>query len=384
MARMRICFVLSSLRTGGAERVATTLANAWVRAGHDVVLVTLDSADGDVYARDARIDRRALGLTRPSKGPIGGVVANLQRLGRLRRELTTFGPDAIVSFIDSTNVLTLLAAVGLGVPVVVSERIDPRKYPIGIAWALLRRLTYRWAAALVVQTESVAVWARGVVDDSRIAIIPNPIADDCWRAERPDVRATRVVAMGRLVPQKGFDTLIAAFERAADRHPEWHLVIAGQGPLAGSLREQAERTRCADRISFAGLVTKPETLLASSEIFVLSSRFEGFPNVLLEGMACGCAAIATDCPSGPAEIVTSGVDGMLVPTDDVGAMARSLGALMSDPASRARLGAAAMVSVERFRVDRVAEHWTRLLRSLPGRRVAAARRAGEPRIVPER
>jgi len=369
---MRICLVLNSLAAGGAERVAANLANEWTGAGHQVAIVTLASADVDFYRLDDRVDRRPLCITGKSEGSLAAVLANLRRVRRLRREFRRLEADVFVSFMDTTNVLVLIAGAGLGKPIFVSERIDPRKYPIGGAWEWLRRLTYRRAAGLVVQTESVARWARGLVDANQIAVIPNPISEACMATGRAanGSRGRQVAALGRLVPQKGFDTLIAAFERVAVRHHDWSLVIAGQGPLEGSLRAQALGTRCAHRITFAGLLQKPEELLAASEVFVLSSRFEGFPNALIEGMACGCAVIATDCPSGPAEILTPGVDGLLVPVDDVEALAASLEKLMAGEIGPRALGDAAMVSAQRYRSNAIADEWIRLLTSVSSRAAA--------------
>ena len=383
---MRICFALNSLRAGGAERVAANLASEWARAGHEVSVITLASADVDFYRLDGRVERRDLCLMGESKGPLSAMVANGQRLRRLRQEFRAVRPDVIVSFIDTMNVLVLIAAAGLGAPVVVSERIDPRKYPLGAVWETLRRLTYRYASGLVVQTESVAQWARGIAEQRHVIVIPNPISDTCIQIGRyaAKPRARRVVAVGRLVPQKGFDTLISAFDQAAACHPDWSLVIAGQGPLDGALRAQALATRCADRIEFAGLLQRPEELLGGSEMFVLSSRFEGFPNALVEGMACGCSVIATDCPSGPAEILTSGVDGVLVPVDDVDALAASLAALMADDAARQRLSAAAVKSAERFRLDGIADRWIRLLRSVSAEATTSPSSRGSAAVGVER
>jgi len=364
---MRICLAINSLRPGGAERVAANLVNEWVRTGHTASVLTLESDSLDFYRLDPAVDRRALGLVRESGGPVRGLLANLSRLRRLREEFRAIRPDVIVSFIDQMNVLVLAAAAGLGIPVVVSERIDPRVSPLGGVWKGLRRLTYGRASGLVVQTESVAQWARGIVKSQRVEVIPNPVGESCitiGRRSRTDARARRVVAVGRLVPQKGFDTLIAAFDRATAGHPDWSLVIAGEGPLEADLRAQAGRCRAADRITLAGLVGNPEELLGESAIFVLSSRFEGFPNALVEGMACGCAVIATDCPSGPAEIITPGVDGLLVPVDDVAALSASIQALVANESERRRLGAASAASVERLRAHRIAEEWLGLFTSV--------------------
>ena len=367
--------------------MAATLANEWMRAGHEVSLVTLAAAGLGFYRLDSRIDRRDLDVMGQSTGLVSGIVANVSRVRRLRQELRTIRPDVIVSFIDCMNVLVLIAAAGLGIPVVVSERTDPRMAPLGAIWETLRRVTYRRATALVVQTQSVAKWARNLVDSQRVVVVPNPIVESCFQIGRSacaGTRARRVVAVGRLSAEKGFDILIESFARASTGHADWSLVIAGEGPLASTLREQADRTRCADRIVFAGLVRKPEELLADSEIFTLSSRVEGFPNALVEAMACGCCVIATDCPSGPAEIITSEVDGVLVPVENVEALASSLDALMTNGADRRRLGAAAAASAERFRSGGIAEHWIRLLKSVSEKAgVLAPSTADEPQFARE-
>src|SRR5262245_20722298 len=140
-----------------------------------------------------------------SAGLLGGLRSNLTRVRRLRDECRAIRPDVIVSFIDQTNVIVLLAAAGLGIPVVVSERIDPRVSPLGGVWKMLRRLTYGRASALVVQTQSVADWARDLVSAHRVQVIPNPVGESCitiGRRPRSDARARRIVAVGRLVPQK--------------------------------------------------------------------------------------------------------------------------------------------------------------------------------------
>jgi glycosyltransferase involved in cell wall biosynthesis len=385
---MRICLAINSLRCGGAERVAATLANEWTAAGHHVSLVTLAAASRDFYALDSRIDRRALDVMTQSNGILEGFAANVSRIRRLRQELRAVRPDVIVSLISYMNVLVLVSSAGLRIPVVVSERTDPRMAPLGRVWEALRRLTYRHADALVVQTQSVARWARGLVAAERVVVLPNPIIESCFQVERRAAgggRARRVVAMGRLSREKGFDVLIDAFDRAASRRPEWTLMIAGEGKLGPALRAQADRTSCADRIQLAGLIARPHELLADTEVFAMSSHFEGFPNALLEGMACGCAVVSTDCPSGPAEIVTSGVDGLLVAPHDAAALAQALESLMASDIDRARLGAAAARSAERFRADAIAERWLQALRSVLGRDASPAVSAADvPPLASER
>jgi glycosyltransferase involved in cell wall biosynthesis len=379
---MRICLVINSLGAGGAERVAANLTGEWCRTGHEVAVVTLASTVEDFYALDGAIERRALDLAGDSSGAAGAIVGNVRRVRALRRTLRDLAPDVVVSFIDQMNVVVLLASAGLGLPVVISERTDPRMRAIGRPWAALRKLVYRRAAVLVVQTAPVAEWALAVIDPERIAVLPNPIADR-YLAAAPDAsRARRIVALGRLVDLKGFDLLIDAFDRVAAGREDWTLEIAGEGPLETKLREQAARTRCAARIRFAGLVERSDEFLRSAEMFVLSSRVEGFPNALVEAMACGCAVIAADCPSGPAEIVDDAVDGVLVASGDAGALAAAMARLMDGDEDRRRLGRAAAKSAGRFQLEAIGRRWIGLLAGASGARVTP--QAESPRFAAER
>lgn len=361
---MRICCVASSLAGGGAERVLSLLADAWVTRGLPVALVTLTGQSGDAYALDARVVRIALNLEIESHSRVAAVLNNVRKITGLRRAVQTVAPDVVVSFVDRVNVLTLLACMGLRIPVIVSERIYPDDYDIGRIWSVMRRIMYRRAARIVVQTEATRKWAEATIP-GRARVVPNPVGD---RFSSPDgvgeQRKPIILAVGRLVPQKGFDLLIRAFDVVARSHPDWSLVIVGRGPDEASLRGLARELRCRGAVVFAGTVQDPERYYRSAEVFVLPSRFEGFPNALLEAMACGCAVIATNCLAGPAEIVRSGVDGMLVPSEDVEALAAAMERLMSDPEERRRLGRRATEVSERFHIERILRLWDGVFREV--------------------
>ena len=153
---MKLALVISSLGPGGAKRNLVTLANSWASRGYDVSLFTFDDDTAvPAYDLDKGIDHRPLDLARDSANPLFGALNNVWRIARLNRELRRAAPTAVVSFIDRTNVLVLLASFGVDAPVVVSERVDPTRYDIGWAWRLLRRWSYRRAASIVVQTASI-------------------------------------------------------------------------------------------------------------------------------------------------------------------------------------------------------------------------------------
>jgi glycosyltransferase involved in cell wall biosynthesis len=354
---------ISSLGAGGAERVMTTMANYWATGGWDVTLATLTGADAaPFYPLDRRVRLRPLGLARPSRGALHGALQNLWRVGVLRGAVRRARPDVVLSFTPRTNVLVLLAAFGLRVPVVVSERVDPRHHAApNRVWDRLRRLLYARAAAVVMQTAGLRDYFG---PRARTRVVPNPVSAPA--AAGPPAREPVVVGMGRLDPQKGFDLLLEAFARVAPRHPDWSLEVWGEGQERPRLQALADELGPAGRVRLPGVTRRPEELLRRAGVFVLSSRYEGFPNVLCEAMACGAPVLAADCPSGPADIVQDGVDGLLVPAGDAAALAAGLDRLLADPGLRGRLGAESPDVLRRFSLDRVMAAWEEVLREATG------------------
>jgi glycosyltransferase involved in cell wall biosynthesis len=363
---MRLTLVISSLYSGGAERVMSVMANYWAAKGWNVTLLTLDDGlEPPFYDLDSKIRFIPLGIAGDSPNLIVGLWNNLKRVYVLRRAIYNSQPKVVLSFLDKTNVLTLLAARMLGVPVVVSERIDPEMYSIGNAWNKLRRWTYPIAERVVVQTERArAYFPRKVQTD--IKIIPNPIVSLPQEKTSSNKLPTKssIIAIGRFDRQKGFDLLLQAFARLKDQHPKWNLTILGEGPLRAELESLRHELGLTDRVHLPGLVQNPYELLNQANLFVLSSRFEGFPNSLCEAMASGLPVIATDCPSGPREIIRDGVDGLLIPPEDVEALAKAMDRLMSDEPERKRLASRAVEITERFGLEKVMGMWEELVKAL--------------------
>jgi len=350
--------------------VAALLAGHWAARGFAVSLLTYSGEKPDHYTVPASVNRLRINLLWESAGPAARAVSEIRRRRLLRESIARSGPDVILSFGEATNVRVLSAAFGLGIPVVVSERVDPRQYAVPRSWHLLRRLLYPLARFVVVQTESVAHWARAFLAASKVRVIPNPVRPMSQRSEPPATIGNRrcVVAVGRLAVQKGFDLLLDAYARSKLTEAGWQLVILGDGPERDSLQRRIEQLGLQGSVLMPGIVKNPEQWLQHAQLFVLSSRFEGFPNALLEAMQCGLPVAAFDCPSGPGEIVRHEQTGLLVPAGDADALAAAITRLANDAGLRQRLGSAAAADVaSRFSLQQIASMWEALLVGVAGR-----------------
>ena len=362
---MKIALVISSLSAGGAERVMALLANHWAGRGEDVSLITIDSSAADWYPIDMRVSRIGLGLRIDSAGAVAAIANNWRRVAALRSALRLTGATVVLSFGEFTNVQTLIATRFTGVRCVVSERTDPSLHYVGRIWHVLRRIIYPSANALVVQTHALRPWAQSIVGGKRVHVIPNPVRDMRHATEATSAQRTpTVVAAGRLVPAKGFDLLLEAFASASQDRPDWKLVIMGEGPERERLMNRAQELDIADRVSLPGWIAEPGRLLTSAGIFAMSSRYEGFPNALLEAMACGAPSVSFACV-GPAEIIENEIDGLLVEVGSAAALARALQRLMNDDELRERLGCNAVKVCHRYALESVIQQWDRVLGSAP-------------------
>lgn len=360
---MRLTLVIHSLQGGGAERVMSIMANYWAAASWEVTLLTFD--DGSVppfYDLDSRVHHIPLGIASASSNVLVALQNNLSRARALRRAICATHPDAVLSFMDKTNVLTLIATRGLNIPVVVSGRSDPAMNYPGPAWARLRMWTYPMADSIVLQSKGAMDYFPAKIQ-ARSRIIPNPVLQPPANATRSVNKADGmlVLAVGRMVEAKGFDNLLKAFAQVKEKNKHWKLMILGDGPLRKQLEALSDSLGLEGIALMPGHVKNPYEYLAKADLFVMSSRFEGFPNALCEAMATGLPVISTDCPSGPREIIRHGVDGLLIPNLDAHALASAMDRLMSNDIERKRLASRAPEVTERFALDLVMSMWEEAL-----------------------
>jgi glycosyltransferase involved in cell wall biosynthesis len=372
---MKLFFVISSLGSGGAERVTASLANYWATRGWKVVVITMAAAEEDFYELHDSVERIALGLTEPSQGFFSALYNNLRRVFALYRILRIRKPDFAVGMMASTNVLLALAGYVARVRTIGSERVHPPELPLGRIWEIMRQRCYPLLGGIVAQTVASAEWLRQNAPAPVIAVIPNPIQfpipEFAPRLSPGEVitelSANHVLlGAGRLQKQKGFDRLLDAFSELAKRFPDWGLVILGEGPLREQLTSQALRLGIAHRVAMPGSVGNIGSWYEAAALYALTSRFEGFPNTLVEALASGLPAVAVNCETGPREILRDGLDGILVPNDDQCRLISALAKMMSDASFREQCAAHAKAARKRYEITRVAEEWESMFRAQGG------------------
>ncbi|MFA5703409.1 MAG: glycosyltransferase family 4 protein [Advenella sp.] len=367
---MKIMLLVSSMNAGGAERVAATLASAWVKQGHQVVLVPCFSKGSghSFYPLSPEVQVRWLADDLPRQKWLGRVSKPFV----LRKRIRVEQPDVIVSFLTNVNVTALMATRGIDIPVIVCERTHPvMSSNSGGLLKALRNKLYPLADAVMIQTADAAqAFTRVLPGLKHVAVIPNPLPEGIEQLTTCNGLCTvsgrkTLVAMGRFVPAKQFDVLIDVFASVSHDYPDWDLCIWGDGPERATLIDKVKKMGCSQRITLPGKTTEPWKALSHAHAFAMTSRVEGFPNVLLEAMALGLPSISFDCPSGPAELTQQGTAGLLVRLNDRLELEKAIRRFFSDDDFRCTLGARGKQSVwSRYRLETVLLQWDELFRQV--------------------
>ena len=267
------------------------------------------------------------------------------RYDRLRQLMQKERPRRVLALLTKTNILCSAAVWDLPVHLVVSERNDPRRQQLDHLWDHLRRVFYRRADVVTANTEGVLEALQDMGPWKRLDLLPNPLPGGLSLQDSPPSpvhRQQEVLAVARLVPQKGLDVLIRAFASLPPSVREgWRVTLVGDGPERQALEALASDAGLRKSIRFEGFRSDPLVFMRRASIFALPSRFEGMPNALLEAMAAGLPSVVSDASPGPLEMVTDGRQGLVVPCDDVSAFATALQQLMRDGDLRDRYGDAA-------------------------------------------
>ena len=345
---MRILLVSNSLQGGGAERVMATMAG-YLAQRHSVRLLAIWGNEAEYDVSDA----------------VEVFFANDQRYNRnlvvdwIADHIDDFVPDITMSFLHGVNEMAIMARYRAchDTPVVISERVDP-------TWAtqpellIGREHLYPLADGGIFQTPEIEEHYRTHHGMRNTTTLVNPLSPSFELEPYVGDRDKRIVAVGRLAPEKNHALLIRAFGLIAGEFPEHVLEIYGEGELLDELQAQIAGAGLENRVFLRGRVADVPAHIAGAELFVHSSLHEGMPNAVLEAMALGLPCVVTDTPyGGTAALVDPGIDALIVPTNDEYALAEGMRAMLGDSRLRASISAAAPTIIDRYRTDIVCPSW---------------------------
>ncbi len=325
---MKIVVVTKNMLPGGTERVVWNLISAWVlQAENEISLVLMDDSRDIFYKVPEACEVEIVHSQEKN-----GARQKLDRYRKLRKFIMDRKPDVVLSMPEEIGIYAALALVGTGIPVVVSERNNPWVMPYKKITRFLRKMIYPHTAGLIFQTKQAASFFSPKLQKKGI-VLPNPVDVEALPMPYDGQREKIIIGTGRLEKQKNFPLLIEAFGMFYQRHPDYKLVIYGEGSLRGELEQQIAQLKLpAGTITLPGRTDRLAEELRTKAMFVLSSDFEGMPNVVIEAMAMGVPVISTDCPSGgSAELIEHGKTGLLTPVGDVKALTEAMCSLVEKP-----------------------------------------------------
>ena len=355
---MKIDFIIGSLTGGGAERVLVLLGNYFAENGHTVRIITF--YDGDAYELDSRISRVRLH---------DGKIKN----HKIRSLINLFGfykkksnrPNVIISFITQTNLISIIIAKIYGINIIVSEHNSylRAQHPKNLT-NFTRTFLYPLANYLTVLTSfDIDYYKKKKVN---VVVMPNPCSFTPI-VEHNKTKDKTILAIGNLdrYHHKGFDNLLSLVAPVLKNHKDWTLKIIGGGEKGLKfLTKLVNQHNIQNQVIFTGFRKDVNQIMERSEVFILSSRYEGLPMVLLEAMSQGMACIAYDCKTGPADIIENDINGLLIEDQNIEAMQKGLEKLICNEKLRFNLSCNATKTIDKFSLENIGQQWVQLFQKM--------------------
>jgi glycosyltransferase involved in cell wall biosynthesis len=377
-SKIKIAFFIPNLGGGGAERVVSTLLRHIDRERFQPLLVLFEKEGALLQDLPSWVDVYSL------RSPRGKFWFGMQWFKRhnmvmqFAKVVRVLKPDAVLSFMWYPNAVAILAKIlsRFNTKVLVSERTSTFVYGSRHA-NMLRNLVLRF---LYPRADCVLTPTKAIADDiihrgtyrRKVKVIHNPVDIPRIREQARDHNVHPwlsdaipvIAASGRLGKEKGFARLIRGMALLKEQRVQCRLLILGEGTARASLEKLVTELDLLDRIALAGFQRNPYKYMVRAKVFVLSSLYEGFPNVLLEALALGVPAVATRCPTGPEEIIEHGKSGLLVAPADEHALAEAISSLLRDERLRLKLGAEGKKRAEDFSVDKIVRQYEDVIESV--------------------
>lgn len=349
---MKITFIINTLLVGGAAKMLKYVANLATEVFDEVSII--DIYDNAYTETDIKpeITIRCLSL---------GNAHRLQRwliiIGLLKNSIYAENPDCVCSFVGHVNVMARLATLRKkNLSFISAERGDPFTQPL--LWKVITRWAYRKSNYCFFQLAG----ARDFFDAETCQhsfVIPNPFIPSDYCEPFEGCRNKTIISAGRFAPEKCYDVLIASFANVLKHHPEYELILCGDGPLLDDYKKQINQLGINEKVHFPGYVKSVSQAVLKEGIFVLSSLYEGIPNSLIEAMSVGIPCIATDCtPGGPRFLTNNGNRGILIPVKDCNAMTNALLTMIENPDIANEYGKKALEVIPLLQENKIKQMWT--------------------------
>jgi glycosyltransferase involved in cell wall biosynthesis len=366
---MKVCFVINSLRGGGAERVMALLCNELVKRGYEITIITYLQENGG-YTLDSKITSIGLFKQNEFKNTLKSrILRKIQFNLRLFNILKTENPDIVVSFILGMNGRVIPLAKASGFKIIASEHTSyESKVVKKFKYWIERHLIYKLADKITVLTklDYENHYSKFL---NNVMVMENPLS--FFPVDNVKLRNKVILAVGDLerFKRKGFDSLIQVFSKIVRKYPQWRLQIAGGGDDGKQqLIKLAKSLGVLNQIDFLGFQPNVESVMRNASIYVLSSQYEGLPMCLMEAMSQGCACVSYDCVSGPREIINDNVDGILVDDQNIEVLEEKIIQLIKDEDLRLKLAKNAVKSIVRFSTKKIVDKWESLFVEIIGNR----------------
>ena len=348
-----VIFIVSCMEKGGTQRVISNLANYLAPLYNVTIIMIIDSKCEYVLEDNIHL----VDFSNRSNSKPRQMIRIVKKLHHYFREIQSEN-STVFSFLVNTNLMVLFSSIGKGIPIIISERNDPKNDGRGFMARLSAYCLYPLAKKIVFQTNyAMQLFPHWI--KKKGVIISNPLSGiDCVRNPETS-REKKIVSVGRLILQKNHEMLIKAFAEVSTIFPDYSLTIYGEGPLRSALENQIKELDLEDRVFLPGVVDDIYQRIINASVFVLSSNYEGQSNALLEAMSLGLPCITTNA-SGINELVNSRT-GILVKVGDVADLSNALISLLSDSALREEMGKAASQSLESLSIEHIINKWLELI-----------------------
>ena len=348
---MKITFVTATLTSGGSERVMSIVANKMQERGYEVEIICLN--DQIVFYPINE------GIKITHVEVEAGTKSLPKKLWWFRKYIQKTQPDVVIAFMVSVYTVTLLALMGIGIPVISSVRNDPAYS--NLRKKITRKLLLPRSAHVVVQTQQIKkFFNKGI--QKMTSVIYNPVNEKVFKLQ-PTKKENRIISVGRLYPQKDQKTMIEAFAKVSEQHPDWQLVIYGEGPERKALELFVERLKVKDKVLLPGRSENIIDELNKSKIFCLSSIYEGMSNALVEAICVGLPIVTTKV-SGTEELIKNGENGFIVNIGDKDSMAKALTKIIEDENLQNQFAEKNKAQAIKFETNTIVNQWEDLVNSV--------------------